>query len=58
MKNKRHTFLLSYICDDVERVYEFSAYSAEQAAIIARLFCSSHNAEFVSLELTCIAAAI
>ncbi len=53
MKGIRHTFLLSYICDDEERVYEFTAFSYRQAELIANQYCESHNALFIGLELTC-----
>lgn len=57
MNSIRHTYLLSYLCEDDEKVYEFTAYSYQQATLIANRFCETHNAQFLGLELTCISAA-
>ena len=57
MKQKKHTYLLNFIRNGEEDVYEFSAYTREQAHLIATIYCQSHNAVPVGLELTCIAAA-
>ncbi len=54
---KKHMYLLNYIRNGEEDVYEFSAYTQEQATLIATMYCQSHDATPIGLELTCIASA-
>lgn len=54
---KSHTFILTYAREDGdEDVYEFTAYSYEQAALFADMYCRNNKVVFVDLELSCMKA--
>ncbi len=52
---KNHNYVLTYAREDGrEDVYEFSAYSYEQAALFADMYCRNNKVVFVDLEMSCV----
>ncbi len=54
---KSHTYILTYMTEEeTEGLYEFSAYSYEQAALFADMYCKENHVVFIDLELSCVRA--